>query len=154
MFETNIEKSLKILEDSGIILRNGMSEKEILAAEKCYGIEFPLDYKAILTTVLPFDNEFDENDCWSNFTNWRNLSEGYVSNIKSKMFDWTIDGILYTMEYLGGWLDKWGIQPDTPEEKRCICRRFIQRYYRFLANTRLSQHFLFPLLSASSKKQI
>ena len=116
MFQGEIEKSLKILTKHGILLEAGMSEEEVLAAEKCYDLKFPLDYRAFLMAALPFDDEFDENDCWSNFTNWRNLSEEYVSNIKSKMFDWTIDGVLYTAE-LGGWLDEWGVQPENAEEK-------------------------------------
>ena len=135
MFEIEIKKSLKILEEYGITLKDGMSEEEILSAEKYYGLNFPLDFRAFLMAALPFDNDFDDNNCWCNFTNWRNLSEEYVNNIKSKMFDWTIDGVLYTAEYLGGWCDDWGVQPETMEEKAETVKAMVKEKPLFIPIT-------------------
>ncbi len=131
MYKDEIKKSLMILKKSGVIFETGMSEKEFLEAEKCYGVKFPLDYKALLAEALPFSGE-DDSSCWCNFTDWRNLSEEYVSNIKSKMFDWTIDGVLYTTEYLGGWLEKWGIQPKTMEEKKKLIKKRVKESPLFI----------------------
>ncbi len=132
MFEKQIENSLTILKEADIILTKGMTEQELQAAEDGFGIKFPPDYREFLSRCLPLDHEYRINNWRNNFTNWRNTSDKYMENIKWKMYDWTIDGILYTVENLNGWLSSWGEQPNNIEERVELAKSQVKKQPLFI----------------------
>ncbi|WP_347254431.1 SMI1/KNR4 family protein [Leminorella grimontii] len=124
MFEEHIANSMRLLENNGIFLTEGMTEQEIEKAERCYNITFPTDYRAFLSICLPL-YDYD-------YTDWRNTSDKYVSHIKCKMYDETIDGVLYTITRLGGWPDAWGIRPPSDDEAIALAKNQIRQTPLFI----------------------
>lgn len=123
-FDEQINISMQLLEENGIFLTEGMTEQELDNAERCYNIKFPADYRAFLSVCLPL-YDYD-------YTDWRNMSEKYVKYIQTKMYEGTIDGVLYTITKLGGWLNACGNRPDSEDDAIALAKCQIQKSPLFI----------------------
>ncbi|SCW80200.1 hypothetical protein SAMN04487970_10516 [Paenibacillus tianmuensis] len=123
MYDKQIEDSLKILKQAKISLAKGMTKQELRLAEMRFGIKFPSDYREFLSACLPLSDDF---------TNWRDVSDENVFFIKQKMFDWTIEGVLYTIEKLNGWLPAWGNKPNIQEWALALAKQNIKKHPLFM----------------------
>lgn len=126
MFEKQIESSIEILKQSNISLAKGMSKRELRIAEARFGITFPPDFREFLSVCLPVTTGH------YNFTNWRDVGDQNVANVKWWMFNWTIQGVLYTIEKLGGWLPSWGNEPTMLEFKLELAKQQIRKHPLFI----------------------
>ncbi|POP45163.1 SMI1/KNR4 family protein [Superficieibacter electus] len=124
MFTEQINKSIECLRYNGYFITAGLTTQELNAAEECYNITFPADYKAFLSVGMPLYRH--------DFTDWRNLSAEYVEYIKFKMYDCTIDGVLYAVRKLDGWPESWGKRPDEMEGRLALARKKIKENPLFI----------------------
>lgn len=108
----DIEKIINTLKNKGILFENGLSLQEINNIENLYDIKFPPDLKEFLYTALPVSN---------NFVNWRDLSEGNITNIKDRL-NWPLEGIIFDIENNEFWYSGWGIKPNDLKEAIKVCK--------------------------------
>jgi hypothetical protein len=76
----------------------GLSDAEVIRAEKIFGFRFPPDLKAFLHTALPQGPAFP---------NWRTGDQKQLS----EWLDEPRQGILFDVQYSGFWLPEWGQRP-------------------------------------------
>ncbi|WP_422929259.1 hypothetical protein [Singulisphaera sp. PoT] len=81
----------------------GMSDGEIVAAERRFGFRFPPDLRDFLQTALPKGPEFPD---------WRSGDEAALR----EWLDIPRSGVLFDIERNGFWLDEWGPRPATMAE--------------------------------------
>jgi hypothetical protein len=99
----------------------GLSEAEIRAIERRFGLMFPPDLRGILRFRVPLGRGFPP---------WR----GDLVELQ-RHFDWPFEGICFDVEHNGFWLAAWGSKPLNPNrrsdivlEKLSTASRLIQIY--------------------------
>ena len=115
MYIKEIENTLALFRKKGIKTKPGMAEAQIVEAEKCFGIMFPDDYRALLKAAVPVSQ---------GFCDWTNLSEENIRSIQRKIED-PVMNVLFRAKQEpfkwsgwgftivgGGWPDAWGSRPE------------------------------------------
>lgn len=95
-------QALRALRLSGIDLDRGLSEAELVVAERSVGAVFPPDLRALLARALPTGRSFP---------NWRDLDEG-----GPRSFESLIDGVLFDIEHNGFWHGAWPSRVDDLDD--------------------------------------
>lgn len=117
MFEKEIEKTIFLLRKNNIRLEKGMTEEQIVEAERYYGIRFPPDLKALLKMVLPISFPFFD---------WTDFSSGNEHRI-SECLVWPKEGILWDYESSGIWFnDLWGEKPKSDSQRINVINKSIE----------------------------
>lgn len=98
------ESTINILKENGVVLESGLTFKEIIEIEQCYGFVFPKSLKDFLMTALPTSK---------GFYNWRDKNPKNIEMIK-----WTLRE---PKEYINElpkevyWCENWGPEPNDDE---------------------------------------
>lgn len=105
--EISNEYLISLLKAKGIRFDDGLTEQEILNAEKKIEARFPPDLKSFLMTSMPIGKKFP---------NWRNLDESI--DLESPL-----KGILFDIINNSFWYDAWGIKPSDINSACDIARK-------------------------------
>ena len=129
MYAKEIENTLTLFQKKGIKTKPGMTNAQIEEAEKCFGIVFPDDYKALLKVAAPVSE---------GFCDWTNLSEENIRFIQGKIED-PFMSILFRVKQEpfnwhawwfkvvgGGWPDAWGPRPKDVTRRMDIAKKKIK----------------------------
>lgn len=85
----------------------GLSERELLAAERRFSFEFPPDLRAVLIDRLPVGE---------GFANWRDLES------VTKPIEWPWEGMRFDIEQDAFWHRDWGLRPAGLDDALAIAR--------------------------------
>lgn len=105
MHAEHITHCVALLRQAGIQLERGLTQRELTAVERLFGLRFPPDLRALLQTALPVSPPFPD---------WRAAlkSPDAREQIQDRL-DWPLEGFLAEVEQNGFWLaDLWGPRPD------------------------------------------
>jgi hypothetical protein len=95
-------------DEHGILFERGLSDGELEACEREFGIRFPPDLRAFLNCALPVSDRFPD---------WRNASRDDLR----VWLELPVEGILFDVEHNGFWLPEWGERPaDLPAANRRV----------------------------------
>ena len=151
MYKKEIEQTVELLSNNEIQLKKGMSNDDFKKAEELYNVKFPDEYRALLSTVLPYDAVPDEDGFIYTFTDWTNTSKEYVESVKRWINDSTIAGVIYTVTHLDGWRKSWGEKPVNKEEQIELAKRECLRSPIFLP---IVNHRFIGLLETSEDSPV
>lgn len=84
----------------GVELAHGLTEAELVAAERAHGFRFPPDLRALLAHVLPVDKGFPD---------WRYPTSAFIAD----RLAWPADGICFDVEHDSFWIEEWGTRPSA-----------------------------------------
>lgn len=93
----------------------GLTDAEVDAAERRYGIRFPPDLRALLQFALPVSAEFP---------NWRTGVEGGSTLTIEESLRWPAEGIAFDVEQ-GRWNAAWGSVEQAPKLVPVCGHRFL-----------------------------
>jgi hypothetical protein len=81
----------------------GLTDAEVIAAERRFGFQFPPDLREFLQTALPRGPQFPD---------WRSGDEAELRD----WLDLPRQGVLFDVERNGFWLEEWGPRPGSLAE--------------------------------------
>jgi hypothetical protein len=113
-FSDEIQKSVSLLRSRGIIIEQGLSNKELIDCEERYGFRFPPDLREFLQCAFPLGQAFP---------NWRSGDDA----ILRERLDWPFEGMAFDIEHNTFWLDEWGIKPSSLPEALEVARRTFEK---------------------------
>jgi hypothetical protein len=120
---TELRAVVARLRSAGVQFDTGMSETEIVLAEKKYGIHFPPDLREFLRVALPVSNN---NSGW--FPSWRLAIVGDEGSHR-KIVDslkWPANGICFDVEHGGFWMaPDWDARPSDIDQAKDVARKKI-----------------------------
>lgn len=120
----NIDQVLKKqMYEQGITFLEGLSSDELEQIELVYNVILPKTFTSFYSKQLPIGN---------GFYNWRDFSEKNISEIKNKMTNYIIEGILFDIEYNDFWIDKWGDMPKSLKDKALILETELEKAPKLL----------------------
>ncbi|KAL4582288.1 hypothetical protein LXL04_006834 [Taraxacum kok-saghyz] len=115
-FTSLADKVLTHLKNSGVIVQQGLSDKEFARAEAEFGFAFPPDLKAVLSAGLPVGPGFPD---------WR--SAGSARQQLRATLDLPIAAISFHIARNAVWSKSWGVRPSEPEKAMKIARNALKR---------------------------
>ncbi|CAI9282936.1 unnamed protein product [Lactuca saligna] len=115
-FTSLADKVLTHLKNSGVIVQQGLSDKEFARAEAEFGFAFPPDLKAVLSAGLPVGPGFPD---------WR--STGSARQQLRATLDLPIAAISFHIARNALWSKSWGVRPSEPEKAMKIARNALRR---------------------------
>ncbi|CAI9752847.1 unnamed protein product [Fraxinus pennsylvanica] len=115
-FSSLADKVINHLKNSGIQVRQGLSEAEFALAEAEFGFAFPPDLKAVLSAGLPIGPGFPD---------WR--SSGSARLQLRASIDLPIASITFHIARNALWSKSWGPRPSDPEKALKIARNALKR---------------------------
>ena len=95
----------------------GLTERQLQAAEGYYGFQFPPDLRSALASALPVGKRFPD---------WRD-----PESVLDRM-NWPWEGIVFDLEHSDRWLTVWGPRPKSIREQLEIVRTWYQRIPRLI----------------------
>jgi len=98
------------LKERGVKFGNGLSENELVVAEKAYGFHFPPDLREFLSIALPIDSNPEEKRI---FPDWRNVHDIYTQ----EMIDWPKKSLKFDVEQNDFWLESLGVKPVNKDKQ-------------------------------------
>lgn len=96
-----------ILKKQKIKIECGLTEIEILNAERRYGVAFPIPLRILLKEFLPIDE---------GFYNWRDDSDKNVAHVLQHL-NWPKDSVLQNLDEIS-WSNNWGAKPRKKEQEQ------------------------------------
>ena len=120
---TRLESVVARLRDAGVQFDEGMSDTEIVRAEKKYGVRFPPDLRDLLQIALPLSRP---DSGW--FPNWRLAIAGDGESNQKIVgsLEWPADGICFDIEHSGFWVEEeWGTRPAEVDQAKTVARQKI-----------------------------
>ncbi len=100
------ELLITALKTAGVKLDPGLTDAEVAAIERTFGIRFPHDLKRLLQHALPVGDRFP---------NWRQDSQELRDQL-----NWPIQGIFFDIEQSDFWWPGWGAKPASLTEALSI----------------------------------
>jgi hypothetical protein len=121
MHPEHLTHCITLLRQAGIQLEQGLTQREVVAVERLFGLRFPPDLRTFLRTALPVSPPFPD---------WRAAlkSPDAREQIQDRL-DWPLEGFLAEVEARDFWLaGLWGPCPDTVAERLACVRKAFEGY--------------------------
>jgi hypothetical protein len=122
-----------LLRRRGVTLRCGLDERQLLQAERRYGVRFPPDFADLLTRFVPVSNKFYD------------LSDPSKKNqaIIRAALEWPSEGIMFDVEHNCFWLQDWGERPSQMQEALRVAKDRLAEIPALIAK---GKHFFLLIL--------
>lgn len=101
----------RLFEARGTPLGPGLSEAELARAESVIGARFPPDLREMLAAFLPLGPGPD----------WRDPGSAAIAT----RLAWPLDGMIFDLEHDQFWLESWGDEPASVDERIAIAKRAV-----------------------------
>jgi hypothetical protein len=109
-----------LLDAANMPFDEGLTDAEVLHAERKYDLHFPPDLREFLQTVLPRGYPL--------YPDWRSGEEEWMRS----MLRQPLDGILFDVEHNDFWLPEWGARPIRFGAARMIVEKYVNQAPRLI----------------------
>lgn len=103
------EKSMTIMKENSIQLKEGLSDEELKIIEDIYELKLPEQLKSFYSTAIPISQ---------GFYNWGDFRSNYVDYLKQEINRPTYDLFRFIDDI--DWCDEWGDEPVLEKERNSI----------------------------------
>ena len=100
-------------------LRPGLSDSEIAAVEKEFGISFADDHRTFLSAALPIGR------------GWPDWRDGDRGQLREKLA-MPVEGVLFDVAQNDFWYEGWGPRPEPAEQAVDVARRYLMTVPRMI----------------------
>jgi hypothetical protein len=114
--------------------RSGLTNAQIEAAERRFGLQFPPDYRLFLATLNTpdrpmLDARYEGEIGSTKLVPW--LRDGHTdwtgdAETIERALEWPIEGLLWSIEADKSWHPLWGPRPETQGERAAVVRGLAQ----------------------------